>query len=299
MQRIIPNIWLDDQAEEAAHFYTTVFGGKIHRIDHYTSSGKEHHKHEVGDVMTVDVAIDNTHFTLLNGGPIFTPNPSISFTIYRSTPEEVEVLWNNLLDGGVALMPLDRYPFNEKYGWLQDKFGVSWQLLVNAERAGTAAVPSLMFTQNNVGKAESAMNFYASTLPDSSVGELARYPGNMQPEKEGTIMYGEMTLFGQLLVAMESAQNHQFIFSEGVSLMIMCDDQQQLDAVWHKLSAVPEAEQCGWLKDAYGVSWQIVPKRLNEMMEQGSPEQLERVTTAFMRMKKFNIAELEAAYTVT
>lgn len=296
MQRIVPNIWLDDQAEEAAHFYTTVFGGKINRIDQYTDAGKAQHGHDAGDVMAVDVIIDNTHFTLLNGGPLFTPNPSISFTLYRETSGEVEALWNALIEDGTALMPLDEYPFNEKYGWVQDKFGVSWQLLVNAELARTAAVPSFLFTKHNAGNAEDAIKLYTSLFPDSRVEQLVRYPADMKPEVEGNVMHSEFFLFNERFVAMESSQQHEFIFSEAISLMVLCDDQAQIDELWHQLSAVPEAEQCGWLKDHYGVSWQIVPRRLDEMMENGTPEQMERVTAAFMQMKKFDIAALEKAY---
>jgi predicted 3-demethylubiquinone-9 3-methyltransferase (glyoxalase superfamily) len=95
---------------------------------------------------------------------------------------------------------------------------------------------------------------------------------------------------------MDSAHKHDFAFNEAVSLLVQCDSQAEIDDYWGKLSAVPEAEQCGWLKDKYGVSWQIAPTAMEEMMSQGTPEQIERVTQAFLPMKKFDLAKLQAAY---
>lgn len=95
---------------------------------------------------------------------------------------------------------------------------------------------------------------------------------------------------------MDSSAKHEFTFNEAVSLIVHCDTQQDIDHYWKKLSAVPEAEQCGWCKDKFGVSWQIVPTAMNEMMASGTPEQVARVTKAFMQMKKFDIDTLQRAY---
>jgi predicted 3-demethylubiquinone-9 3-methyltransferase (glyoxalase superfamily) len=95
---------------------------------------------------------------------------------------------------------------------------------------------------------------------------------------------------------MDSSIEHAFGLNEAVSLLVNCDTQEEIDYYWEKLSAVPEAEQCGWLKDKYGVSWQVSSSRLSDMMTEGTPEQIERVTQAFLKMKKFDLAELEAAY---
>ena len=95
----------------------------------------------------------------------------------------------------------------------------------------------------------------------------------MEPDQEGTIMFADFMLENQWFAAMDSAQAHQFNFNEAISFMVYCDTQEEIDEYWEKLSAVPEAEQCGWLKDGYGVSWQIVPTAMNEMMSKGTPEQ--------------------------
>ena len=95
---------------------------------------------------------------------------------------------------------------------------------------------------------------------------------------------------------MDSARVHDFGFNEAISFMIGCDGQDEIDYYWDRLSAVPEAEQCGWLKDRFGVSWQVVPTALDELMSRGTEQQIARVTEAFLQMKKFDLAELKRAY---
>ena len=195
-------------------------------------------------------------------------------------------------------MPLEKYPFSERYGWIADKYGVSWQLILT-DPAGDPRppiVPSLLFVGEVCGQAEEAMNLYLSVFKNSKEGLVARYPQGMEPDKEGTLMFADFMLENQWFAAMDSAHEHKFNFNEAISLMVYCDTQAEIDDYWEKLSAVPEAEQCGWLKDRYGVSWQIVPTAMDEMMSQGTPEQMRRVTEAFLKMKKFDIAELKRTY---
>ena len=109
-------------------------------------------------------------------------------------------------------------------------------------------------------------------------------------------MFADFMIEQQWFAAMDSAREHNFAFNEAISFMVSCDTQQEIDYYWEKLSAVPEAEQCGWLKDKYGLSWQITPGSLDEMMQEGTPEQIARVTQAFLPMKKFDIAKLRKAY---
>ena len=109
-------------------------------------------------------------------------------------------------------------------------------------------------------------------------------------------MFTDFQLENQWFAAMDSAHEHTFMFNEAISLMVSCEDQAEIDYFWDKLSAVPEAEQCGWLKDRFGVSWQITSRQMNEMLSKGTPEQVNRVTQAFLPMKKFDVAKLQAAY---
>lgn len=297
MKQIIPSLWFDDQAEDAANFYTTVFqDSKILGTDYYTDASKEIHGHNAGDVLTVEFELYGQRFVGLNGGPFFTFSPVISFLVRCRSVEEVDSIWKKISQDATVLMPLDTYSFSKRYGWLNDRFGVSWQIALSEDEVTQRILPSLMFVNEKCGKAEEAMNFYTSIFRESSIGTIGRYGANQQPDKEGTIAYGEFSLEGNQFVAMDSARMHDFDFSESISLMVECDTQEEIDYYWGALSAAPEAEQCGWLKDKYGVSWQIVPKILYEMLQGGTQEQRERVTGAFLEMKKFNISELERVY---
>ncbi len=291
-QKIVPHIWFDKEAVQAAHYYVSIFpasqitGATVLRD---TPSG---------DTDIVSFTLAGYAFQAISAGPVFKLNPSISFAVNCATVEEVDALWAKLADGGQALMPLGAYPFNARFGWVQDRFGVSWQLaLSEAETAGQPSItPSLLFVGANCGQAEAAIGFYTSVFNNSAVGHVLRYGPGQAPDQEGTVMHADFYLEGQRFAMGDSAWPHQFAFNEAISFIVNCDGQAEIDAYWERLSAVPEAEQCGWLKDRYGLSWQIVPAAMEEMMSNGSPEQVARITQAFLPMKKLDLAVLQAAY---
>ncbi len=303
MQKIIPHVWFDKEAKEAAAFYVQAFGNSpagassVKHVStlHDTPSGDT-------DVVTFDLA--GYSFMAISAGPYFKLNPSISFMLNFDPSRDadakahLDALWAKLSEGGTALMPLDAYPFSERYGWIQDKYGVSWQLILTKPEGEPRPfiIPSMMFTGDITGKADEAIDFYVSVFKDAKRGMSAPYPPGAAPEKDAKLMFAEFMLEGQWFTAMDSGHMHKFGFNEAVSLIVSCEDQDEIDYYWDKLSAVPEAEQCGWLKDKYGVSWQIVPADMSEMMTRGSREQIARVTEAFLKMKKFDLGELRRAY---
>jgi predicted 3-demethylubiquinone-9 3-methyltransferase (glyoxalase superfamily) len=126
--------------------------------------------------------------------------------------------------------------------------------------------------------------------------EIFRYGKEEAPDQEGTVKFAGFRLEGQEFGAMDSAHSHGFGFNEAVSLMVYCDTQEEIDYYWSKLSADPRAEACGWLKDRYGVSWQVVPREMDAMLQSSDPKKLARLTEAFLKMKKFDLAELRRAY---
>lgn len=298
MQKIVPHLWFDTQAKEAATFYTAAFPNSE------ITSTTVLNDTPGGDSEIVAFRLDGHDFMAISAGPLFTINPSISFVLNfdPSTDDDaarhLEVLWNALSTGGTTLMPLQEYPFSKQYGWVQDRFGVSWQFMLTdpAGEPRPFITPSLMFAGNNTNKAEEAVQFYLSVFKNARQGTLARYSENTGSAKKGSLMFADFTLEGQWFAAMDSGVEQPMTFNEGISLLINCDSQEEVDYYWGRLSAVPEAEQCGWLKDKYGVSWQVSPTVMSDMMREGSPEQIARVTQAFLKMKKFDIAELEAAY---
>jgi predicted 3-demethylubiquinone-9 3-methyltransferase (glyoxalase superfamily) len=300
MQKIVPCLWFDKDAEEAMNFYVSVFANsqaKIVSIKRYPEEvPAEFMKGMEGKVLTGQFDLAGHRFMALDGGPHFAFTPAISFFVRCQTEDEVDRYWNSLSDGGTVLMPLDKYPFSEKYGWIQDKYGVSWQVILAEDTVEQEIVPSLLFVGDQAGKAEEAITFYAQVFDDAAVGDITRYGANQEPDKEGTVAYANFRLEGQSFAAMDSARQHDFTFNEAISLYVECDTQAEVDTLWEKLSAVPESEQCGWLKDKYGISWQIIPKQLGELMNDPDPEKSGRVTDAMLKMKKIEIVKLEEAY---
>jgi predicted 3-demethylubiquinone-9 3-methyltransferase (glyoxalase superfamily) len=295
MQKISPHLWFDKEARAAAEFYVAAFGG-----DSAVTSSTPLSDTPSGDVEVVSFRLLGYDFLSISAGPLFKFNPSISFFVNfdpsqrTDAREALDALWDKLIEGGTALMPLGKYPFSEHYGWVQDKFGVSWQLILTnpAGEPRPMIVPSLLFTQSACGQAEEAMKLYTSAFANSRMGNLVRYGAGHAPDKEGTLMFGDFMLNGQWFAAMDSAQAHDFSFNEALSLVVQCQDQAEIDHFWNKLAADPEAGQCGWIKDKFGVSWQIVPMQLGELMS-GTAERCKRVTQAFLKMKKFDIAALQ------
>jgi predicted 3-demethylubiquinone-9 3-methyltransferase (glyoxalase superfamily) len=210
--------------------------------------------------------------------------------------ENLDALWEKLADGGTALMEIGEYPFSKRYGWIADKYGLNWQLMLTDPEGEPrpTIVPSIMFTGDMTGKAEEAIDYYVSIFRDSKRGITAPYPPGAAPEEDAKLMFADFMLENQWFAAMDSGHMHKFGFSEAVSLLVKCKDQEEIDYYW-QLSAVPESEQCGWLKDKYGVSWQISPLTLDKIMGSGDQETIDRVTQAFLKMKKFDVAELERA----
>ncbi len=298
MQIIIPHLWFDQEAREAAEFYTSVFPDS--RITHTSTL----HDTPSGDTDIVSFELGGQSFMAISAGPLFKFNPSVSFFVNfdpsrdPNARQNLDVMWDKLSQGGTALMPLQEYPFSKHYGWIQDRYGLSWQLILTEPEGEERPfiVPSLMFVGAVAGRAEEAINLYLSVFNNSKMGAIHRYGPGQEPDQEGTVMFADFMLAGQWFAAMDSAYPHEFAFNEAISLLVNCDNQQEIDYFWGKLSAVPEAEVCGWLKDRFGLSWQVSPVAMDEMMRAGSPEQIARVTQAFLQMKKFDLAELKKAY---
>lgn len=290
MQKITTHLWFDEEAKEATAFYTTLFpGSQVKSLT--TIKGTPS-----GDSDIVAFTLSGQDFMAISAGPYFKFNPSISLFVVFDNEKDVETVWSKLIDGGKPLMAYNTYPWAHKYGWLEDKYGLSWQLSWSdfhmMERKIT---PLLMFTGNVAGKTKEAIETYVSIFPNSKVEIVVPYERG-DGDKHGFIKHSRFTLAGQNFMAMDSSFKHDFNFNEAISFIVHCDTQEEIDQYWEKLSAVPEVEQCGWLKDKYGVSWQIVPTIMNEMMASGDKEKIGRVTQAFLKMKKFDIETLKKAY---
>jgi predicted 3-demethylubiquinone-9 3-methyltransferase (glyoxalase superfamily) len=289
MPEIAPHLWFDTQAVEAATFYTSLLdNSEIVTVRTLRNTPS-------GDCDVVSFTLAGQPFQAISAGPLFTFNPSISFSISCDSKDEVDALWSKLNEGREALMPLDSYPFSERFGWTNDRYGLSWQIM-HTPVVTQKITPMLLFVGGVNGKTQEAVELYTSVFGDSKVDHVMKRGPGMEPDAEGSVQHAGFTVAGYEFAAMDSAADHKFGFNEAVSLAVLCDSQDEVDRYWNALSAVPESEQCGWLKDRFGVSWQIVPRAMEKMMAEADEDGLARITQAFLPMKKLDIAKLEDAY---
>ncbi len=298
MQKISTCLWFDTEAEEAAKWYTSIFQHSTMRtVAMYPKSLEAVTGKKAGTVMTAEFEIEGQHVMALNGGPAFHINQSISFFIHCTTAAEVDEYWAQLGKGGKVLMELQQYPFSKRYGWIQDKYGVSWQvILVDDMNVPAKIVPSLLFVGKNFGKAQEAVNHYLSVFPDAKVTMMNKAPPGPPYNNAEAVAYAAFNLCGEPFTIMDGPGKHAFAFSEGVSFVINCENQEEVDHYWEKLTADGgEESMCGWLKDKYGVSWQVTPTMMSELMRGNNPEKQERAMAAMLKMKKLDIHGLKNA----
>jgi len=284
MQKIQTFIWLNDQAEEAADLYTSVFkNSKV--ISTMPGPG--------GKPMGVTVELDGREFILFNGGPYYQPMDSISFTVYCESDNEIDSLWKALSNSGKILMDIAKYPWAEKYGWVEDKFGVNWQLTLSQEEK--PVTPSFLFNGAQQGKAEEAINFWTSQFPNSSLNFISRYEAG-EPGPLDQIKFASFKLDGLDFIAMDSGHPMNEPFTPGISMFINCNTQQEVDSLWEKLSEGGRKDRCGWLQDKYGVSWQVVPTLLGRLLGDKDPVKSGRAMQAMLKMTKLDMNTLQVAF---
>jgi predicted 3-demethylubiquinone-9 3-methyltransferase (glyoxalase superfamily) len=273
--QIYPCLWFDNLAKEAATFYCSIFkNSKIDTENQVVTSFELNGKQILG----------------LNGGPMFKINPSISFVVNCDSIAETNRVWDALIEGGHAMMEIDKYPWSERYGWLIDKFGMTWQISSTGRNDGELRIlPSFLFTNKRFGKTGEAIKFYSSVFENSATNMMVLYPEN--DPNEGKVMYSEFSINGSDFIAMDGPGDHDFDFNEGVSLVVECENQQEIDYYWEKLTAGGEESMCGWLKDKFGVSWQIIPAILPKLM--ADPKKAPGVFESFKNMRKLEIDKLK------
>lgn len=291
-QKITPCLWYTGQVEEAVQFYTSVFkNSKVGTTTRYTGTAAQVSGQPEGAVLTVEFEIEKFKMLALNGGPLFKFNPSFSFFVYCESEDEINSLWNQMTKNGEVRMGLDQYPWAEKYGFAADRFGLNWQFILNKDKPVTQKIiPSFLFVGKNYGRGNEAIEFYTSVFKNSKIDMMAK------DEKTGNIMHCAFQIEGVQVTLMEGAgDQHKFEFNEAFSPMINCNTQAEIDFYWEKLtSGGGQESQCGWLKDKFGVSWQVAPARLSDWAK--DPKRYAKVVEVMMPMKKLDLALLEAAY---
>lgn len=276
--KITPCLWYDGNGEEAANFYVSLFEnssvGTVARFDGVNA-------------ITVEFELDGCKIVALNGGPMYKFTPAISLFVMCETVTEIDALWEKITDGGGVMMPLDKYEWSDRYGWAIDRFGLTWQLMLGpVESVGQKITPCLLFVGDQFGRGEEAIRLYASVFPDSPIDGILHYGPN-EAGREGTVKHAQFALRGGKFMVMDGPGEHAFGFSEAVSFIVPCEDQAEIDRYWSALTSNGGSEsQCGWLKDSFGVSWQIIPKNIAELLSRPAAMQ------AIFGMRKIDIAGL-------
>lgn len=284
MTKFSPCLWFDGQVEAAAKFYVDAFEqSKINKVDYYVDN--EHQPK--GSVLTVSMILAGQEVILLNGGPNFSLTPAISFFVECETEAQINKLWETLSQDGKILMAFGAYPFSEKYGWLEDQYGVSWQLILSGTPQSIA--PSFLFTGEQFGKAEEAMNQWITIFGEGQVEYIQKNP-------DGTVAQALFTMHGQPFRVMDSAEAHEFTFSMATSICVYCKDQAEIDRLWEAVTAKGKEWPCGWMEDEYGVCWQIITNDMEKLFDNSDPERAYRVMQALYKMKKIDLAVLRKAY---
>lgn len=276
-QKITPCLWFDTQWGEAATYYNSIF--------------RNSEVKSISPVMS-EFSLDWFDFLAINWWPVkdFKMNPSISFFVRCATKEDIDVVWHKLSEGGIVMMELGSYGWSEYYGRCADKFWVTWQVMLYTEE-WQHIVPSFLFTQDKFGKAREAIDFYTSTFKNSGIDRMAEYPEG--DTNHGKVMYAEFHLDWVHLCAMDGPGMHDFTFNEWISLSVSCDWQEEVDYFWNALLADGGVEsQCGWLKDKFGVSRQIVPIQLMHAIANPDREKSTYAMSKMLKMRKIIIEDL-------
>lgn len=274
IKQLYPCIWFDNNAKIAADFYCSIFREGC--ILQETS-------------ITVSFKIAGTQFLGINGGQRYAPNPAISYFVYCGGESEIERLYMELSKDGKIMMPLGKYDWTEKYAWVEDRFGVSWQLDVDPINSAQGIVPCLFFGNEKYMMVKPAIEQYTQIFDDSRVLMEMGYPSGTEMPADA-LLFAQFKLDGFIFNAVSSPQKHEFDFSPGNSFVIVCYTQAQIEYYWEKLGEEGRFDECGWLTDRYGVSWQIIPAILPSLMTDSRIA--EHVMNTLLQMQRLDILPL-------
>jgi predicted 3-demethylubiquinone-9 3-methyltransferase (glyoxalase superfamily) len=288
MQDLHPCLWFDTCTEQAAELYASLFpSSRLGRKAFYGKAAAKESGQPEGSLLTLEFDLADQHILGLNGGSMFRFTPALSFFVHCQTEAEIDRLWQGLSAGGKELMALDRYPWATKFGWTADRFGVQWQLMLSDTPRAMIA-PAFLFVKELFGRGQEALDFWQGIFPNSRTDFVAR------DDATGTIQHAAFTLNGRPFVLMEGQGPHDFTFNEAFSLVVPCDTQAEIDRVWAALTDGGSESQCGWLKDRFGVSWQVAPSETGTWLS--DPERSDAVMAEVVTMKKLDLARMEKAY---
>jgi predicted 3-demethylubiquinone-9 3-methyltransferase (glyoxalase superfamily) len=278
-KNIYPCLWFDHNALEVVEYYQTIFDEV--RVLYNTS-------------MVLTFEINGTKFMGLNGGPQFKFTSAVSYFVYcGGSKEKIDSLYEALSDGGKIVFPLEKYDWSPRYAWVEDMYGVNWQLDIEPINSEQKIVPCLLFGNAIISKVGEAMLHYTGIFRDSMVLMQWPFPKEMN-QPDGALLFAQFKLNNFIMNAMSSPNPLSYGFSEASSFVVECDTQEDIDHYWNRLlEGGGKESMCGWLQDKYGLWWQIVPSELPDLMS--NPNTMNQVSQVVLRSKKFNLKELREA----
>lgn len=290
---IVPNLWFDSESEAAAEFYTSIFpNSQITRKTTYPKELEEVSGKTADSVLTVEFSLNGKEFIAINGGPQFKFNHSISFVVHCATRAEIDRLWEKLCEGGQVIRKMGNYIIADQIGWVIDRFGILW-VVVRLDHPDYI-VPCLLFDKSQKKVAIDVIKQYGAVFQVDKETIRKSIEEISNPATETLSFCYLPLLHSELMIALWK-DLIDVKFNEAVSLMINCQDQEEIDYYWSTLSAGGSEQQCGWLKDRFGVSWQVSPLELLNLTEQGDRKNGRKTTAAMLEMTKLNIKELRKA----
>ena len=237
----------------------------------------------------IEFTLGGRVFQAINAEPAFEFNNSFSFVVMCPSQEDLNTKWTNLIsNGGKEIMPLEKTDFAECYGILEDEFGLTWHVFLDGQmHFDFEVVPVMMYPQ---GKTKEALEFYSTVFKDFAINFV-----DYLDEEKNNIIFSCFTINGSDYFAWDNLEEVDYPFNESTSIMIECETQEEIDYYWDKLSADKNDGQCGWTKDRFGLSWQIIPKYVNEVFFNQGKEKYNKISSAMLEMKKLDIEKLKQA----
>lgn len=289
LSKIVPHIWFNQQAKEAVTFYTSLFSDS--KIKYSTTISNT----PSGSIDIYSFQLMNVEFMAMNADSPFQLNQALSFFVYCGSESEIDRIYTNLSDGGTVLMSLNSYPWSKKYAFIIDKFGLSWQLDIDPINHPQKIVPTFLFVNEKMGRIKEAYSFYEAIFENPKL--LVASPYDLSENlPDGTLLFAQFKLSNYIINTMSSKLSHDFDVNESISLMLYCQDQEAIDYYWGKLSNGGHEQACGWLKDRFGISWQIVSEEMDKMLTHPDKKTSDRVIAELLKMKKIDLNILREAW---
>ena len=275
--QIYPCLRFDGMAKDAAVFYCHVFENSTITAE---TPGR------------VSFLLNEQKFIAINGDAGEKPTMATSFFTTRKNAAQVQAIWQQLIEGGTAVVPLAQYEWSELYGWVLDKYGISWQVALARpdDNRPQSFIASFMFCEQYQGRAAEAVDYYVGAFKNAAVAGVYKYPAG---DVAGQVANAQFVLNGTPFIAMDSRVPQTFTFTKGISNVIECNTQEEIDHYWNALTKNGKEAASGWCQDPFGVWWQVIPAVLEKLLQ--NPEKAARVSDALQKMKKPDLIALENA----